>query len=363
MNKFIYGIVATLVVAGIVLASLTSEPSIVMADRGGVTFSHAMHKELAECGTCHNAAESTDANDNLLPSAAVCASCHEASDVRSYWSLSEDASFESATLPVHDRKLYFSHAAHTKGLTLNCESCHGAILADDGSGMPSMETCYSCHNNAEKIAPITSSHVAGIAGKTAGNQCEACHVTLAGLIPANHRVSNFQQFHGKLAAEGEADRECAVCHSTSFCQSCHTPTNDVPAEVKADKFYQPAHPRSEKIDDGKLLTLQGPHSLTYRYTHGFDARAQSSRCATCHETETFCATCHQNGYDANGARIVPQSHQQAGFVSLTGGKLMNRHGKLAQMDMESCATCHQVDGGDPICAPCHSTGLVKGGTR
>jgi hypothetical protein len=363
MNKFIYGFAAALICAGVLVAALTSEPVQVIADKGGVMFSHAAHKELADCATCHNAGESSLATDNLLPSASVCASCHEAADVRTYWSLAEDANLETTVLPVRDRKLHFSHAAHTKGTSLNCESCHGAILADDASGMPSMETCYTCHNNAEKIVPINTPHVKGVASVPAGNQCEACHVTLAGLIPANHRVSNFQQFHGKLAAEGEADRDCAVCHSTSFCQSCHTPTNGVPAGVKADAFYQAAHPRGEKIDDGKLLTLQGAHSLTYRYTHGFDARAQSSRCATCHETESFCATCHQNGYDASGVRIVPQSHQLAGFVSLTGGKLMNRHGKLAQMDMESCATCHQVDGGDPICAPCHSTGLVKGGTR
>jgi hypothetical protein len=30
------------------------------------------------------------------------------------------------------------------------------------------------------------------------------------------------------------------------------------------------------------------------------------------------------------------------------------------MDLESCTTCHDVDGADPVCAVCHSTGLVKG---
>ncbi len=363
MNKVMYGTLAVLLCAGIVFAALTGDTIPASADKGGVIFSHSAHKELADCATCHDAATSKVAGDNLLPNAEVCASCHEAADVRTYWGLSADAPLESVTIPVRDRKLYFSHAAHTQGTALNCQTCHGAILADDASGMPSMQTCYTCHNNAEKVAHITPSDVHGVASVPATNQCEACHVTLAGLIPETHRVSNFQQFHGKLAAEGEADRECATCHSASFCQSCHTPTNDVPRGVTADRFYNPSHPRGEKIDDGKLLTLQGAHSMTYRYTHGFDARAQSTRCATCHEIESFCASCHQNGYDANGARIIPQSHQLAGFVSLTGGKLMNRHGKLATMDIESCATCHQVDGGDPVCAPCHSTGLVKGGSR
>lgn len=361
MKSFIYGSMSLLVATLVVIAVVSSDPAPIIAENGRIEFSHAKHKDAAECATCHTAESSTDARDNLLPKAEVCASCHEASDVRNYWHLSEDADLGTATLPAEDRNLYFSHADHTKNGRMKCESCHGAILANDGSGIPHMETCYECHNNGDKIAPIKKHAGDEMATVSATNQCEACHVSLAGMMPANHRRSNFRQFHGKLAGEGDADRECAVCHSTNFCQECHTPTNDVPSGSKTDRFYLDSHPRAEKMDDGRLLTLQTAHNLTYRYTHGFDARAQSSRCATCHEVESFCTTCHENGYDANGVRVVPQSHQLAGFVSLTGGKALNRHAKLASMDLESCATCHNVDGHDAVCAPCHSTGLVKGG--
>ena len=77
----------------------------------------------------------------------------------------------------------------------------------------------------------------------------------------------------------------------------------MPSGVTKTQFYLDMYPRGEKMDDGKLMTVQSVHSLTYRYTHGFDARAQSMHCERCHEPETFCQPCHQNGYDGNGARI------------------------------------------------------------
>ncbi|MDT8324083.1 MAG: cytochrome c3 family protein [Bacteroidota bacterium] len=329
---------------------------------GEVLFSHTLHADLAECDACHSAVESENATDNLLPAPSVCADCHDESDVRSYWSLGDEADLSAYPMPVRDRKLYFSHKLHGETLELNCASCHGAILADEESGIPAMDVCARCHNNADATAAIVRSAADEPMVISATNQCEACHTTLAGLHPQNHRVPNFIQEHGKFAMNGQADRDCAVCHSESFCQQCHTPTNDVPHGVTADEFYLEGSPRGEKIDDERQLTLQKVHSLTYRYTHGFDARAKSTRCETCHEPESFCTPCHQNGYDATGMRIVPQSHQLAGFATVGGGAAMNRHGKLAKMDIESCVTCHNVDGGDPVCAGCHE-GVMQGGAR
>jgi ssDNA-binding Zn-finger/Zn-ribbon topoisomerase 1 len=364
MKKLIYGFLSVML-AGFVLAAVVStDPAPVKAVDGSITFSHEKHKDLAECSTCHAAAaESVSASDNLRPKAEVCASCHEAADVRKYWNLAADAVLENTSLPARDHKLIFSHKFHTTKAGMNCQSCHGAVLASEGSGLPSMETCANCHNNANKIAPIIKNASEEAKSIPATGQCEACHTSLAGMMPKNHRGSNWRQLHGKLADDGSADRECATCHSAGFCQSCHTPTNDVSVPRTADKYYLDAHPLGEKMDDGRLLTVQQVHSLTYRYTHGFDARAQSSRCATCHETESFCVSCHENGYDANGVRVVPQSHLLSGFVTIGGSSAMNRHGKMAEMDLEACATCHHVEGGDPICAKCHESGIVKGGIR
>lgn len=343
-----------------VIAAVLSVPRGASAGDGEIMFSHTLHADMAECSTCHSALESESATDNLLPTPSKCAECHDESDVRSYWSLDEDVDLSTYRLPVENRRLYFSHKQHAGGFEMECASCHGAILADEDSGIPAMDVCSRCHNNADATVPIVASAADEPMTIPATNQCEACHTTLAGLYPENHLVPNFTQEHGKFAMNGEADRDCAVCHSESFCQECHTPTNDVPGMVDADHFYIDAWPRGEKMDDADELTVQKAHSLTYRYTHGFDARAKSTRCETCHEPETFCTPCHENGYDATGVRIVPQSHQLAGFVMAGGGKALNRHGKLAEIDIESCATCHNVDGGDPICAGCH---FSSGGTR
>ncbi len=350
-------------ILGLVL--LLTPPRSATADGSGVTFPHAIHKDQMECVTCHHATDSEAATDNLVPSPTVCLDCHEESDVKGYWSLPDDgADFSNYVYPAKDRRLYFSHKSHVVGFDMTCMECHVGVEGDDSESMiPSMDLCTRCHNNADATAPIIRSAAKYAKMIPATNQCEACHTTLAGLHPENHRVPNFLQEHGKFAMNGEADRDCAVCHSQSFCQECHTATNDVPRGVEADRFYIDGWPRGEKIDDERALTVQKAHPLGYAYTHGFDARAKSTRCETCHEQESFCAPCHENGFDATGMRIVPQSHQLAGFATVGGGEALNRHGELAEMDIESCVTCHNVEGGDPVCAACHSTGAVKGGMR
>ncbi len=361
--KQYYIFLSAVLSAIIVLVFLSTTYDGVRAGTGEVTFSHETHAEAAECVDCHAADESVSATDNLLPTPESCTDCHEEEEVRDYWELDATAALDKAYLTVTDRKLYFSHKDHLGFESLNCLSCHGSIVSDDDSAMPAMDDCYRCHNNAERIAPVVRGEDGFVRGIPATNQCEACHTTLAGLKPQNHMTSNFMQWHGKFAQNTEAETECAACHSEHFCQDCHTPTNDVPLGVTSNNFYIDAWPRNEKIDDGNMLTVQKSHSLTYRYTHGFDARAKSSRCETCHEPETFCTPCHMNGYDANGVRIVPQSHQMAGFVSLGGSKDFNRHGKMAIRDLESCATCHNMDGGDPSCVMCHPNGTAGGGAQ
>lgn len=358
----------TLIFASLLLAVTAGMALLLTSPRGltahgDVTFSHALHKDAVECATCHPATESAVATDNLLPAPSVCADCHDEADVRGYYSLLEGDDLATYAAPVKDYKLYFSHKDHTGTLGMTCLECHVGIVEDEAEGVPSMDLCYRCHNNADATAPIVRSTATAPKRLAATNQCEACHTTLAGLHPENHRVPNFIQEHGKFAMNGEADRDCAVCHSQSFCQECHTPSNAVPGNVTNDNFYVNGWPRGEKMDDENVLTVQKAHPLGYAYTHGFDARAKSTRCETCHEQESFCAPCHQTGYDATGMRIVPQSHQLAGFVLVGGGSASNRHGKMAIMDIESCVTCHNVEGGDPVCSACHSTGAVTGGMR
>lgn len=364
-TKLISGIVVVLIGVFGILGVILSPDSAHSIDKK-INFSHLKHKDLAECSTCHTAETSESANDNLRPKPEVCASCHEEKDVRTYWNIEESVKLTDVVLEHKNRHLIFSHKFHVTTAKAECQSCHGALLTEkEGvSGYPDMSICFECHNNANKTAPVSSSSDAMKTGSkfVVTKACEACHTTLAGLYPKSHRYSNYMQDHGKFAMVGGAEQECAACHSQNFCQECHSPYDNVPAPSSSKNFAMPYSPRGETVDNPDRLTLQKRHNLTYRYTHGFDARVQSSRCFTCHEQETFCTPCHRNGYDAAGVRIVPQSHQIAGFVTLGGNKSMNRHAKLAAMNIESCVTCHNVEGADPICATCHSNGFVpKGG--
>lgn len=369
-TKLITGLLILFVIVFGVSLILVS-PGVVQSSEKKINFSHQKHKDLAECNTCHTTADASErADENLFPKPDVCASCHEEKDIRSYWNLDESVKLADVSLPHKNRHLVFSHKFHLTTAKMDCKKCHGILLTAENekevSGIPGMTVCTDCHTNANKNAPIIKA-VPDTSAKAPGKfvatlACEACHTTLAGLHPKNHRYANFRQDHGKFAMVGGNEQECAACHSQSFCQGCHTPYNKVQSVGAVKNYNVPQSPNNEPIDSPDRLDIQKVHNLTYRFTHGFDARAQSSRCFICHEQESFCTPCHQNGYDEAGVRIITQSHQLAGFVTLGGNKAMNRHGKLAAMNIESCVTCHNVDGADPICATCHGNGFgPKGG--
>jgi hypothetical protein len=94
------------------------------------------------------------------------------------------------------------------------------------------------------------------------------------------------------------------------------------------------------------------HNLNYLYTHGLDANQKSFECKTCHDPVDFCASCHQNGGNLVTG-IAPKSHLQPQFTTVgvnSGGGL---HASLAKRDIESCESCHSIEGGDPTCVKCH----------
>ena len=48
---------------------------------------------------------------------------------------------------------------------------------------------------------------------------------------------------------------------------------------------------------------------------------------------------------------APQSHEQPDFVMMSNGG--GTHSQLARRDIESCQSCHDAAGQDPVCAQCH----------
>ena len=184
-------------------------------------FSHQQHLALKlVCATCHQAVtQSTKAEDNNLPTAEACKSCHT------------DGRAPGAPSP---RKVdRFNHQLHTKlgnlapmiraaiagnkyldtkspqhlDTTNSCAGCHHGIEQSQdvkaASVFPHMADCLLCH---KKIDPPFS--------------CEKCHNNVPSLKPASH-AANFLDEHNRKKAT--MDRTgCANCHGKTFtCLGCH----------------------------------------------------------------------------------------------------------------------------------------------
>lgn len=362
----------------VVLAVGTATRESAMNSAGGgkrvpaVKFSHPNHVtgRGIECADCHaKAMESTLSSDVLMPDHTSCESCHSESIESDcgYCHLNPDEPGPSVT-PV--RELIFAHETHAAKGGISCVTCHGSILGDadesgdedDGADMedddqeddaaegfstevwasgehlPGMATCVTCHSD-----------------KGVSNNCETCHSDLVTLIPENHLASGFFKEHRRAVRAGEMDVSCQTCHQESFCQDCHT-GHELRSFGAPGGLMSTPGARTALRDTPKELRLQATHELNYRFTHGIDARSRIVDCASCHDRQSFCADCHQAGGNVLQGAIKPQSHMEAGFVTIGAGSGGGRHAEMGRRDIESCMSCHDVEGTDPTCALCHSGG-------
>ena len=308
-----------------------------------IKFSHSLHKDLVDCSTCHSAAAtSTSLKDDLFPDHNNCVDCHAVDDESECNTCHYEDKYEP--LMQSEPGLYFDHKFHVEDKDLLCESCHKGISEVDFSMSavqpnPIMEDCYGCHNN------IT----------VASNACESCHISSAHLVPQTHKSASFMKMH-KFEARA-FDANCVMCHDnvSNDCIECHEATNVITELNLPDNFYQPYVPL-QFSDGSKKQQITRVHEFNYRFVHGIDAKGKTSDCQTCHDTETFCANCHQaEGGDFALGGIKPLSHLPTNeFVTIGVGSGGGEHATLARRDIESCISCHDVQGADPTCtAFCH----------
>jgi transcription elongation factor Elf1 len=198
--------------------------AIILANAAGAQdkpFSHRQHLALKlSCTTCHQSVtSSTKAEDNNLPGAAVCASCH--TDGR------------TPKPPTKRQVDKFNHQIHTKfgniapmiraaiaanqyldlrspahlDTTNACASCHHGIEQSDdvkqASVHPQMADCLICHNKID--TPYS---------------CEKCHNNPVALKPATHSRDFIDRHNRKN--EGLDRSSCFSCHGKRFtCLGCH----------------------------------------------------------------------------------------------------------------------------------------------
>ena len=307
-------------------------------DAGRLKFSHQLHvKENGiACVDCHPAAKtSAQSSDNLHPTHDNCSPCHsdQVSNTCGYCHLNPD-SIEPA--PPRIREINFSHAKHVAMDSVQCVTCHQNIDEVTTAGphnMPTMGTCTTCHNDRSAVAA-----------------CEACHTNFATLIPQDHLAGNFRQDHRKLTRLGALDVSCATCHTQNFCADCHGAAALL--QIGKGGLMAEPSPRILLKDSPKTTTLQAVHPIDYKFTHGIDAKAKSSDCYSCHSEQTFCSPCHATGNSIDGS-FKPSWHNAPGFTTIGVGSGGGLHAQMAKRDIESCASCHDAQGADPVCLTCH----------
>ncbi len=310
-------------------------------------FSHELHVEMdVDCESCHTIMEDTPTlSDIRLPLMDTCADCHDVEDEEQCTTCHYEDVYE--TYPERSYDLYFDHSSHM-GQDIACMDCHQGLNEVDygfesAKTHPSMESCFTCHNDIS----------------VASNTCESCHISTVNLIPQSHKTADFFENH-KFAAD-MGNQECAVCHDNNFCEDCHTATVMITETNTASDFYTPYSPH-KYIDNKNQQQITRVHDLNFRFTHGIDAKVKRDQCATCHQPETFCVECHSSeGGDFALGGVVPYSHTLNNFLTVGVGTGGGEHAILAKRDIESCAGCHDTQGGDPTCILCHiDTDGIKG---
>lgn len=335
--KQIYAAIGIISIVYFGFTSTDSDP-VKSRNESIIKFSHSLHDGIAECADCHSSVEeSMDLNSSLLPVKDDCAGCHDVEDEDNCETCHYEDVYE-ALIPGTSQ-LLFNHKSHLNDQNMNCEDCHSGLLEVDYSyesptASPAMQVCFDCHNNTS----------------AASNACEQCHISTGNLIPENHKQVGFFKSH-KFADENE----CQMCHETeTFCEDCHAATSGIEESNLSNDFYTPYMPHNY-TDGTKQQVITRVHDLNYRFTHGIDARGKTDNCQSCHQTETFCAECHasEDGDFAMGG-IMPLSHTASNFVLGRVRGMGGEHAILAKRDIESCASCHDVQGADPNCIMCHS---------
>ncbi|MDZ7315129.1 MAG: cytochrome c3 family protein [candidate division KSB1 bacterium] len=267
-------------------------------DTVDIVFSHKTHAANGlECADCHTAASSSRAEDNLLPPAETCYTCHEKSTTEcGFCHAGKTENVKAPRITNYIR--HFPHDRHAaKGIA--CLVCHQGVEQSSNAReqhLPKMAQCQSCH-------PLN--------GQT--TYCTLCHASDERLAPDNHRL-DWRTSHGRLSLL--QTESCSRCHLQNECLRCHA----------GDNLDREVHP------------------LNYLRTHGREARSKRDACLTCHDELASCVACHRE------QMVLPRGHQTAGWSNpRTGG----RHARQAKLDLETCLACHSGRP-EPSCAECHT---------
>jgi hypothetical protein len=322
-------VLALLALAPLACARMGGRDSERPAEPDTVRFSHSAHaRAKVNCLTCHeDIYDAKNLDARFLPPESKCLECHKEKKAQGDCGFCHRDAAHPTTYPKVERSLRISHADHIDRVKEDCSVCHQKLpeLVRDGSTVPPMNTCTSCHEHAVELA---------------AGQCSSCHVDLKRYplrpISVFSHQGDFVRQHGAIARS--ASEGCATCHDQTFCADCHAKSVALPIELKFPEAVQ-----ADFI-----------HRPDFVSRHAIEARADEGLCRRCHG-QSFCDSCHTlNNLTPLSAN--PRSPHPPDF-SFPGSP--NSHGPIARRDIVACASCHD-QGAKSICIDCHKVGGVGG---
>jgi hypothetical protein len=281
----------------------------------------------ASCRSCHGGL--AVAEQRALPTENQCVACHQTGGAMMF-----AAQAKRAVRFKAKRSITYPHGIHQSlpAIGERCDRCHGG-LADDGrhGGVyPTKPVCLECHQE-----------------DLDGGNCLMCHQdrTFAAQVPKTfmrHDLA-FLRRHGEAATR--QGKVCNQCHSQADCADCHDQGQSLSVAKR----------KPDAIDRGVI------HRGDYLTRHPMEARLEPGRCVTCHTTSS-CEGCHlQRGVSAAYRDQQGRSSAMPHGVGWLGPDTSSAqfHGRAAQRDITSCASCHD-QGPASNCIRCHRPGGVGG---
>lgn len=223
-----------------------------------------------------------------------------------------------------------NHEVHAKN-DVKCETCHPQNASNPRfMGFEGHKVCSECHD--EKIKTSDA------------NACKFCHTRADNKtsLRKNVQLSPLVNFDHKK--HKEADVKCIQCHengtdSKKVSGNSMIPKMGVCVQCHKENKVASTEDCTTCHISGFELAKPLSHTPLWKKSHGKEvSQAEiSGSCATCHTKKNGndCLECHM--------KEKPSSH--------TIAWRMRGHAQYAQMNRESCSTCHKQS----ECITCHKT--------
>ena len=370
---------------------------------------HSVHVTDFElgCTDCHAIADDPTPADRLTfsvrPMHENCEICHEdifeeGEFVSFCLTCHIDDSFDLGVFPSGNLSIaVFDHQKHldpqgrvsaNTGQRQDCLFCHPMQSDSATAVFPRHPQCIACHSGSNTVHPSINDDGEGCMGchalekidhsiKNKGSEEMAeggrlpawllartqeggtppVHAPETGSNRGNswHDVVDFP--HGAHVQERTgAGIDCVLCHesilnrsaigqnssypSMNLCADCHQSSDRVGSEnLIANCEVCHSEIRAETVPGEHGLMSGIRHDRSFSLSHGTPARNDDAYCSYCHGLNRVagaaCAECHST--------MQPDTHLAARFEETT-------HARLAAMERENCAVCHETD----FCVRCHN---------